>query len=470
MFGWFKTTCPVDSADQEWIERRMAWLVREFGEDRILRAEVILPTDHYFPDAYGGTEADVRAMFDRLCGYMQVDPTRIELGFYTEKRPRAGNLDVAGFEQGTAGLYDEREGKTVIWVEASALEDSMSVAGTLVHELCHVHLLGDRRVVSDTPDHEALTDLLSVFLGVGLFPANSTVRDSSWRSGGWEGWRIGRQGYLTSRMFGYAFAMFAWRRGESNPNWAGHLRADVRSTLRDGLKFLNKVGPSTFAWNGEPISAPPGAFTPNREPELTPLDEPASEDEGASDNSPQDGEMARERDSHVTRGIVHTNNGDYEAAIAEFDQAIRLDADDGEAHLLRSVVHFRLGQYAKACADGNEAVRLDPDDTESHRVRGAAALAAADPDLALEDFEFILATGAMDADAYFHMGLALAAKAEFERAVAAYSKAIRYEPTRGEVYLWRGVALERLGRLAESAADREEAVRRDPNLATEEAD
>jgi len=50
---------------------------------------------------------------------------------------------------------------------------SLYGSGTALHELGHVLLLADGKISKDRKDHEHLTDLLTVWLGLGIFTANS---------------------------------------------------------------------------------------------------------------------------------------------------------------------------------------------------------------------------------------------------------------------------------------------------------
>src|SRR5262249_3713558 len=59
-------------------------------------------------------------------------------------------------------------------------------------------------------------------------------------------WSISRQGYLPSRMLGYALALFAFVRGEEDPSWSAYLRADAGAALDSGLRSLREGGHCLF--------------------------------------------------------------------------------------------------------------------------------------------------------------------------------------------------------------------------------
>jgi hypothetical protein len=247
----------VDSTDKAWVEDRLRWLSQEFGLDRMRSATVILPTPEFFPDPYDGSRKGVRPLFRRVCRYMKIDPGSVRLEFYRERKTPGAH----GLEHGTAGLFEgsgldslieassqnEMHGdgrwyanseKAVVRLEVSNLEDPMTVVGTLAHELGHVLLLGEGRISEGADDHEPLTDLLTVFMGLGIFTANSRVRTFRGQLKG--------AGYLSQPMFGHALALFAWIRNESKPAWARHLCLDVRAAFWQAHRYLQKTGDSDF--------------------------------------------------------------------------------------------------------------------------------------------------------------------------------------------------------------------------------
>ena len=242
--NWFTPKCPVGAEDKAWIEKSMLWLIEEFGRDALLNATVVLPTDEFFPDQFSEDEEDVRALVERVCGYMGVDPERVELEFFTDEA--GGTRPAVPFDEfsrsGVAGHYRKRRDKFLITIESSQLTDPMFLVATSAHELGHVRLLGEGRVSAGFEDHEPLTDLLTVFLGMGVFTGNSVFTFRQWTDSFSQGWQVERRGYMTEEMFGYALALFAWQRGEHHPAWSEYLQGNVGAYFKSGHKYLEKTG------------------------------------------------------------------------------------------------------------------------------------------------------------------------------------------------------------------------------------
>jgi len=217
----------------------MDWLIAQFGIDRLHSAQVVLPTDDFFPDSYTPSPEGAQVMLDKMCDYMGIDQAVVDLQFFQDRNPLYENNDL---RHGAAGIYEAVGGKYRIWVEVGNLNDPLALIATMAHELAHVHLLGHGRISADVEDHEPLTDLLTVFLGLGVITANAVIRESYWNVGGMSGWQMGRRGYLAMPSYGYALALFARARGEEEPSWASHLRPDVRSAFRAASGFLAKGG------------------------------------------------------------------------------------------------------------------------------------------------------------------------------------------------------------------------------------
>jgi len=236
MLGWLtgSSDCPVDEPTRTWIETRFLWLVNEFGTDPIRNVPVLLPTPDFFPDPYDGSPDAARLMFDRVAGYMRIDPNTLALSFYEER---------SGAEERALGLYlADSEGCFQIAIESGGLAEPLVLVKTMAHELGHVHLLGHGRLTQDDTDHEPLTDLLLVAFGFGVIAGNAVVVESHQQVLNTYAYQIQRSGYLTMPMFGYALALFARIRKEPNPPWARQLRPDVRQAFLAGERYLDRRG------------------------------------------------------------------------------------------------------------------------------------------------------------------------------------------------------------------------------------
>ena len=225
--------CPISRKDAEWIETRWKWLVGKIGPERVRSNPVVLPTPEYFPDKYSGTVECARKMFHRIAAYMGVPAGAVELSFYYEQENTAG---IHG-HRGTAGLYWDVEGQQKIGVAVSNLKEPVALAAVLAHELGHVCLLGNKLVTSEVQDHEPLTDLLTVCLGLGVMTSNAVIHEHSESTALTNRWEISRRGYLSMSMYGYALACFAETRGEEEPSWLKNLRPDVRWSFQNAVRY-----------------------------------------------------------------------------------------------------------------------------------------------------------------------------------------------------------------------------------------
>lgn len=221
--------------------------MREFDSDKIRRLPVIEPTPKCFPDPYKGTVEDGEALFTRVCRYIEIDRSRIELRWIENEAGRAGSdtsTPLAGRRISASGTYEIGSWSVAerIRIDVKNLAEPMQFVATAAHELCHAHLMGDGRVTGEEADNEPLTDLLTVFLGMGIFGANACVKDKGFTTLGGSGWVAGTLGYLPQDTWAYALALFSWIRGEEKPQWVRHLRPDIRSVFRRSMRYLVKNG------------------------------------------------------------------------------------------------------------------------------------------------------------------------------------------------------------------------------------
>lgn len=213
---WFEAECPVAARERQWIDDRMSWFVDQFGA-AWLESPVVSLTDEFFPGAYDGTEQDIRRVVVNVCGYMDVAPEHIRVGFAA----------------GGAGA------RPVITLGGSIYRNPLLLVATIARALAYERLVGEKRMTADQVDEEPADDLLTVFLGLGVITANAAPAFSH-ATADEAGLRATRLGRLTPPMYGYALARYAIMRGERRPRWVRSVDAGPRAYLKTSLRYLRR--------------------------------------------------------------------------------------------------------------------------------------------------------------------------------------------------------------------------------------
>ena len=115
--------------------------------------------------------------------------------------------------------------------------------------------------------------------------------------------------------------------------------------------------------------------------------------------------------------------GEYEAAIEQLSEAIRLDPRYAPAYSSRGSAYLHTGENKAAIQDYDTAIRLAPEN----------------PDLA---------------DDYYNRAFVYQTLGEYQQAIEDYTKAIRSSPVRADLYESRATAYDKLGDVEKANADR----------------
>lgn len=124
----------------------------------------------------------------------------------------------------------------------------------------------------------------------------------------------------------------------------------------------------------------------------------------------------------------------------------------------RGRIAMRHGDARTAIADYDQAIRLNPNRAALFRDRGFARQRNGELDAAIADYDQAIALDPKLASPYANRGLALAAKGDLDRAILSYNTAVRLAPSDAEQRVNRGVALAMQGRSGEARADFEAAL------------
>lgn len=132
--------------------------------------------------------------------------------------------------------------------------------------------------------------------------------------------------------------------------------------------------------------------------------------------------------TYISRGNTYSNKGDHDRAIQDYDKAIRLDPNYAIAYYNRGNAYRRTGDYDRAIQDYNEAIRLDPAYVRAYNNRGDAHRHKGDYDRAIQDHTAALRIKPDYVMAFNFRGNAYRRKGLYDRAIADYDRAIRLKP------------------------------------------
>src|SRR5215470_17566350 len=145
-----------------------------------------------------------------------------------------------------------------------------------------------------------------------------------------------------------------------------------------------------------------------------------------------------------SRGNAHLSNRNYDRAIDDYNEAIRLDPKYAIGFYNRGLAHLRKGRLDPAIEDFDAAIRLNPKYTSAFINRALAY-----QEKAQWDFDAYLTEGVYE-----------------DRAIRDLDGAIRLDPNNASAFRIRGFVNSRMQRYDRAIPDLDKAIRLDPNVAS----
>ena len=162
--------------------------------------------------------------------------------------------------------------------------------------------------------------------------------------------------------------------------------------------------------------------------------------------------------AYKLRGDRYRELHDWDRALADYNQVIRMRGDHPGAYYRRGEVYLAQGEYARAMADADSVVRIAPDTPGGYRVRCEVRVAQnLELDQAREDCDHALEINAIDTAALAARGVINLRSGATQRAWADFDAAIFHGRRVARTLYGRGIASLRLGRQREGRADIEAA-------------
>jgi tetratricopeptide (TPR) repeat protein len=155
-----------------------------------------------------------------------------------------------------------------------------------------------------------------------------------------------------------------------------------------------------------------------------------------------------------------------EQAVAFFSNAISKSPRDPHNYAMRAMILLLERDDAEhALADCEQAIRLDPNFAFARGIRGAARAASQDLSKAIADFSDVIRLTPNEPDAYRDRGVVRMSSQDFEGALADFNQAIRLDPKDSPTYVSRATAWLSKREDVKAMADLNESIRLDPKNA-----
>jgi tetratricopeptide (TPR) repeat protein len=164
------------------------------------------------------------------------------------------------------------------------------------------------------------------------------------------------------------------------------------------------------------------------------------------------------------RGIGYRLKGEYDRAIQDYAQAIKLNAKFVVAYNNRGVAHDRKGDYDRAIMDYDQSIKLKPS-PEAYFNRGNAHLGKSHYDHAIDDYNQAVKLKPDFAAAFDNRCWARAVVGILKPALADCTQALRLMPNNTETLDSRGFIFLKMTQFDAAVSDYDAALRINPKLA-----
>jgi hypothetical protein len=254
MLSLFRPRLPVDDEELEFLLATFKWLTATFGPAE--QAPLVVPTQAFFPSIAKSGRAPACELFDdvRRAADMEDWPCELE-GGERDLPTDAGNDHLIRHDASSApcGTFriDERDGGSrvaVITYNPDMEQDQAGLVATFAHELAHYLLATEADPGPGGWElHELHTDVAAVYLGFGIFLANSARTFEAFHGSTRSGWSSRLQGYLSESALVTATLVFQRLAGRDPYAASPYLEDHLRTELKRAERALAKRHPDLSA-------------------------------------------------------------------------------------------------------------------------------------------------------------------------------------------------------------------------------
>ncbi len=242
MFGLFGSAPLIEPENANWQFECFEWLLRNTGGFKVFaKGSLVLPTNQFFPQRGLGGHALAEALFAQVKEYAGMSdwPCTLEAQDEDVDPVLSPSILIEDVPSSPGGTFSAQEAGVKITYSPHLLANPMSLIAIFAHELAHYFTAAfPEEPPGGWDDMEFATDLTSVFLGFGIFAANSVCTFSQFSIG----WQTRRIGYLSEREVVHALAIFSALMGVSKADVLAGIKPSLRGFYKRACKSLSAQG------------------------------------------------------------------------------------------------------------------------------------------------------------------------------------------------------------------------------------
>jgi hypothetical protein len=237
MFGLFRKGTLLDAELTDWQFGCFEWLLQQTGGMEAFRQRrMILPTPQFFPHDGSRGQAFAEMLFQQVKAHVGMTDWPCQLLCQEEDPdPKVAQYAyVKDAPSSPAGTFRSlKEDGALITYNPAQLRDPMALVATFAHELAHYRMV----TFTEPPPggwevKEPATDLAAVFMGFGIFLANSRFHFSHFSDGKSSGWQWRQQGYISDVEVLHAHAIFSILQDVGRDETLPHLKSALRGIYK----------------------------------------------------------------------------------------------------------------------------------------------------------------------------------------------------------------------------------------------
>ena len=169
--------------------------------------------------------------------------------------------------------------------------------------------------------------------------------------------------------------------------------------------------------------------------------------------------------AHNNLGFALVKVGRIEEAISHWQAALQDNSEYADAHKNLGRALLQKGDFDQASAHWRKALEIDAEDIEARHKLGYALLRKGRLDEAIQQLQKASAADPKDSEAQYNLGLALLQKGRLDEAIAHYQAALAVAPKNAQAHNDLAVALLQKGQPDEAIAQFQKAIELDPKNA-----